>query len=280
MTAGLRRGVRVSGYLSLSDGRTLPVSNGVVVGRVAGCDLVINDAKASRRHARFVVESGVVEIEDLGSSNGTLLNNKPVTRRMLRDGDQVQIGKTIITFREGVMPVGSGAVSKPVVDEDNDLFGSDSATATSLVAPSAPSSRTAPPPVPPPPAPSMSRPAAVAPTSPRPSSPPAAPVPTPVRTQAPPPAPPPRPAVVEFADEVVEIRRADKPAPSKPAIVSAGAPVVASPSRVLQFQKQKGGTGLLRDDLSQLSGGARSLIFAVVLVLAAALAWGVMVLVR
>ena len=58
------------------------------------------------------------------------------------------------------------------------------------------------------------------------------------------------------------------------------APVVASPSRILQFQKQKGGGGLLGDDLSQLSGGTRSLIFAVALLLAGAVVWGVIELVR
>lgn len=268
--------MRVSGYLSLSDGRTVPVNNGVMVGRVAGCDIVINDAKASRRHARFIVESGVVEIEDLGSSNGTLLNNKPVTRRLLRDGDQVQIGKTILTYREGPPPgaVGAaGAVAKGVGDDDNDLFGSDSATATDLQKPTAPP----PSPVRPLAAPSVPAPAAAAAPPPhpaRPTQPPAPPKPAP-----PPPPPPPRPAVVEFADEVVEIRRSAAPAASKPGAADA-APVVASPSRILQFQKQKGGGGLLGDDVSQLSGGTRSLIFAVVLVFAAALVWGVMELVR
>lgn len=268
----------MSGYLSLSDGRMVPVSNGITVGRVAGCDIVINDAKASRRHARFVVESGVVEIEDLGSSNGTLLNSKPVTRRLLRDGDQVQIGKTILTFREGAPPGvagAAGAVAKGAVDDDNDLFGSDSATATDLQKPPAPPPSSARPPAAPsvPPAP-----AAAAAPPPRPVQLPQQSAPP--RPASPPPAPPPpRPAVVEFADEVVEIRRAEAPAASKPT-GTAAAPVVASPSRILQFQKQKGGGGLLGDDMSQLSGGTRSLIFAVVLVFAAAVVWGVMELVR
>jgi hypothetical protein len=61
------------------------VHDGFVIGRVAGCDLVIDDTKASRRHARLVVDAGVVEVEDLESSNGTLLNEKPVTRRVLRE---------------------------------------------------------------------------------------------------------------------------------------------------------------------------------------------------
>jgi predicted component of type VI protein secretion system len=277
--------MRVSGYLSLSDGRIVPVSNGITVGRVAGCDIVINDAKASRRHARFVVESGVVEIKDLGSSNGTLLNSKPVTRRLLRDGDQVQIGKTIITYREGAPPGvtrAAGAAAKPVVEDDNDLFGSDSATATDLVKPPAPQPIPARPPAAPSPPPAA---ASAAAPPPRPVQPPQQSVPQ--RPASPPPAPPPPPppvspprgAVVEFADEVVEIRRAEAPAPSRPGAVTA-APVVASPSRILQFQKRKGGGGLLGDDLSQLSGGTRSLIFAVALLLAAAVVWGVIELVR
>ena len=87
--------------------RNLPVRDGFTIGRVAPADLVIDDSKASRRHARIVVDNGVVEIEDLGSSNGTLLNGKPVTRRVLRGGDQLQIGKTVFTFREGEVPGGS-----------------------------------------------------------------------------------------------------------------------------------------------------------------------------
>jgi len=274
--------MRVSGYLSLSDGRMVPVSNGITVGRVAGCDIVINDAKASRRHARFVVESGVVEIEDLGSSNGTLLNDKPVTRRLLRDGDQVQIGKTILTFREGAPPGvvrAAGEGTKGVVGDDNDLFGSDSATATDLqkppAAPPSPARAPAAPSAPP-------APAAAAVPPPRAVQRPAphvTPRPAPTPPTPPPPAPAPRPSVVEFADEVVEIRRTEAPAASKPG-AGAAAPVVASPSRILQFQKQKGGGGLLGDDLSQMSGGTRSLIFAVALLLAGAVVWGVIELVR
>jgi DNA segregation ATPase FtsK/SpoIIIE, S-DNA-T family len=75
----------VSGYLSLANGKRVAVRDGFVLGRVAGCDLVVDDGKCSRRHAKIHVESGVVEIEDLQSSNGTLLNDKPVTRRLLRE---------------------------------------------------------------------------------------------------------------------------------------------------------------------------------------------------
>ena len=60
----------------------------------------IKDTKASRQHARLISQGGVVEIEDLDSSNGTLLNGKPVQKRMLRHGDVIKIGTTEIRFDE------------------------------------------------------------------------------------------------------------------------------------------------------------------------------------
>ena len=79
-----RRLFVVTGQLQISDGRVVAVRDGLTMGRVAGCDIVIDDTKASRRHARIVVMDGVVEVEDLGSSNGTMLNGKPVQRRVVR----------------------------------------------------------------------------------------------------------------------------------------------------------------------------------------------------
>src|SRR5262245_49967469 len=207
-TAPGRGAERTVSWLSLANGARVPLKNGFVLGRVAGCDLVIDDTKASRRHARIVVENDVVEIEDLGSSNGTLLNDKPVTRRLLRDGDRVQIGKTVIVFHEGeatvaaapAAPGGAAAAPRPAappaapVLDDDDLFGSSTDTVRveparaeppRAAAPAPP--RPAPPPVAPPPA----APVAAAPRAPAPPPP-----------SAPPPPPPPRPAVVEFADEV------------------------------------------------------------------------------
>lgn len=240
----------MSGYLQLSDGKVVPVQNGLVLGRVAGCDIVIDDTKASRRHARIVVEGGVVEVEDLESSNGTLLNGKPVTRRVLRPGDVVQIGKTAITYREGALPGSQPAAAAPVFDDGDDLFGEVPA------APAAAAPAAAPAPAPPPP--------------------------PPVRPAPAPPSPPaPARAVVEFEDEVVEVRRAPAPAPRAAAPAAGGEPVVKAQSRILQYSKtDPGGGGVLGDDLAQMSGGARSLIYALVLLLAAGIVYGVIHLVR
>jgi predicted component of type VI protein secretion system len=243
----------LSGYLSLADGRLVPVRDGLVIGRIADCDLHIDDHKASRRHAKLVVEAGVVEIEDLGSSNGTLLNGKPVTRRVLRPGDEIQIGKTVLTYRDAPLPgtapgaAPGKAAASPVAD-DNDLFGGDE-------------------PAPPPPVAAPVRPA----TAPAASAPPP---PAPA-------APPPRPAVVEFADEVVEVR--------KPAAAPGGAPGKAQPApaepavakqRILQFSKQAEPSGVLGDDVGQMSSGTRALVFAVVLAVALGIAYLVVQFVR
>lgn len=242
----------MSGYLSLSDGSHVPVVHDFVIGRVAGCGLVIDDTKASRRHARIVVENDVVEIEDLDSSNGTLLNGKPVTRRLLRSGDRVTIGKTEFTYHEGPLP-GAGPVARadgagsPFADDDVDLFGEPTPAPAATDAAAAP-----PPPV-------------------------ARPVP------APPPVAPPPPvrSVVEFADEVVEVRRPAPPpaAAAKPA--SASAPAPAAPGgRILQYNKVAGGGGVLGDDLSQLGGGQRLLFVLAALAVGAGIVYGIVHLTR
>ena len=116
----------MSGYLEMADGAMVDVRNGLVLGRVSACDVVVADAKASRRHAQLIVEAGVVEVEDLGSSNGTMLNGKPVDRRMLRDGDRIEIGKTVIVYREGDLPGRSkpneAAGGGDLFDDGDDLF--------------------------------------------------------------------------------------------------------------------------------------------------------------
>ncbi len=91
----------MSAFLEDASGKRFPVQDGVTIGRVAGCTIVLDDAKASRRHARLLVSGTVVEIEDLGSHNGTLLNGKPVQRRVLQPGDEIQIGESVLRFVAG-----------------------------------------------------------------------------------------------------------------------------------------------------------------------------------
>jgi hypothetical protein len=71
-----------------------------VVGRLAECDICIDDVNASRQHAAFVRDAGRWFVEDLGSTNGTKLNGRKVARELLSDGDIVTVGVTRLVFHE------------------------------------------------------------------------------------------------------------------------------------------------------------------------------------
>jgi pSer/pThr/pTyr-binding forkhead associated (FHA) protein len=61
------------------------------------------EAKVSRRHARISLRDGQYAIEDLGSTNGTFVNRgrrlKPGESHLLKDGDEIIVGKTFLRFR-------------------------------------------------------------------------------------------------------------------------------------------------------------------------------------
>ena len=71
----------------------------VTIGRRPTLDIVLEDGAVSSHHAELRFENEVWHIVDVGSSNGTLLNNRDVKSSRLADGDVVQIGASIITFR-------------------------------------------------------------------------------------------------------------------------------------------------------------------------------------
>ena len=65
----------------------------VSIGRDPDCDIHLENTGISRRHARIERTPGGYVLEDLGSSNGTFLNDEPVGREFLGHDDVVQIGK-------------------------------------------------------------------------------------------------------------------------------------------------------------------------------------------
>jgi pSer/pThr/pTyr-binding forkhead associated (FHA) protein len=95
---GRRR--RTSGSLSLEfiepldrTGERIDVDRAVIIGRSPDCDLSISDTYLSSRHARVANDSGDLSIEDLGSTNGTYVNQELVDGRVhLERGDIVQVG--------------------------------------------------------------------------------------------------------------------------------------------------------------------------------------------
>jgi hypothetical protein len=70
----------------------------VVLGRSRECDIRVDDANVSRRHAEVRQEGATYWIVDLDSTNGTELNGRRVSRAKLADGDTITVGGTEIVF--------------------------------------------------------------------------------------------------------------------------------------------------------------------------------------
>lgn len=72
----------------------------VVVGRLATSGIRLADSNVSREHAAFVRTPTGWAIEDLGSTNGTMLNGQSVSRAELHDGATIEIGLTRLVYHE------------------------------------------------------------------------------------------------------------------------------------------------------------------------------------
>jgi Protein of unknown function (DUF3662)/FHA domain len=71
----------------------------VTIGRLPENDIVVSDPGASREHARIRFDGERFVLNDLGSTNGTLVNDDPTPERPLEDGDRITIGSTVLEFR-------------------------------------------------------------------------------------------------------------------------------------------------------------------------------------
>lgn len=82
------------------EARVAPLRDGrCTIGRADGNDLVLPESSVSRQHALVKRQGSGFVVEDLGSTNGVLLNGKPVKSGPLKDGDRLQIGTTALVFR-------------------------------------------------------------------------------------------------------------------------------------------------------------------------------------
>ena len=80
-------------------GREVPLGAGTAyLGRGRGCEIQLSDAQVSRRHARLLV-TDILEVIDLGSSNGIQVQGQQVDRAVLKSGDRFKIGETEVEVR-------------------------------------------------------------------------------------------------------------------------------------------------------------------------------------
>jgi pSer/pThr/pTyr-binding forkhead associated (FHA) protein len=70
-----------------------------VIGRGRSADLVLHEATISRAHALLGYEQTRLFVQDLGSTNGTLVNGVREDRRFLSDGDELRMGRLVLHIR-------------------------------------------------------------------------------------------------------------------------------------------------------------------------------------
>ena len=70
----------------------------MVAGRSPDIPIHINEPSVSRRHARFVLTAQGVEVEDVGSANGTFVNEEKIQKQILKNNDMVRLGTVLLKF--------------------------------------------------------------------------------------------------------------------------------------------------------------------------------------
>ena len=70
----------------------------LLIGRSSQAHLQVDHESVSRRHARVTTTDGRVTITDLGSTNGTYVNDEPMESTELSDGDLIKVGRTILKY--------------------------------------------------------------------------------------------------------------------------------------------------------------------------------------
>lgn len=70
----------------------------ITIGREEGSQIQLNDERISRFHAKLQLDHGQIVLTDLGSTNGTKVNGEEVQIRILRFGDLVSLGRSVLLF--------------------------------------------------------------------------------------------------------------------------------------------------------------------------------------
>ncbi len=101
----------------------------ISIGRASDNDIVLQDPMVSKKHARVILQGNNYLVEDLASSNGTIVNGQKVSSQILNEGDRLYLGETNLTFKAaapatvttpmaaaGAVPVAPAMVVPPVAE--------------------------------------------------------------------------------------------------------------------------------------------------------------------
>jgi DNA-binding winged helix-turn-helix (wHTH) protein len=99
-------------------GRRIALHDGeYVIGRDAACDICLDDASVSRRHARIVIGGTAVRLEDLGSKNGTTSGGNVVRGQVvLNADDRIEFGSIVATYRSSMSGLSTETRSRSNLD--------------------------------------------------------------------------------------------------------------------------------------------------------------------
>nr|WP_240929482.1 DUF3662 and FHA domain-containing protein [Streptomyces coryli] len=89
-----RRWVEINGV------RHQIAGNSLVLGRSTEADVRIDDPGVSRRHCEIRASDGGAAVQDLGSTNGIVVDGQHTTRATLRDGSRIVVGSTTVIYRQ------------------------------------------------------------------------------------------------------------------------------------------------------------------------------------
>ena len=80
--------------------RTFKLAASMLVGRAPECDIKVDDTYASQQHARLFGRQGGWYVEDLGSTNGTFVNDQRLAApALVQPGDKIRVGTTMLELK-------------------------------------------------------------------------------------------------------------------------------------------------------------------------------------
>jgi len=96
----------------------------IFIGRSSDNDICLRDLTVSNKHAKVASVGGRYRVNDLNSTNGSYVNGESVTEKVLVDGDEIQIGNTVMAFvaQPNLRKAESPGGIKPNVPSYQDLF--------------------------------------------------------------------------------------------------------------------------------------------------------------
>jgi pSer/pThr/pTyr-binding forkhead associated (FHA) protein len=98
------------------EGKKFHINGSMTFGRSSKCELCFSDSELSRRHCEFYLKDDVLEVKDLASANGVMVNQQAVGTAVLQPGDQVKMGSVKL------LVIGPKVAVAQAEDEDATVF--------------------------------------------------------------------------------------------------------------------------------------------------------------